>query len=138
MTNKCPVGPNRGFSRMQNVWFLERVVDICARKLGIPADEMRQRNYITEMPYTTPNGCVYDSGDYGHMLDTAKELIGWDEWQKKIADDARAKAAWSASASAPRSIPAPTISASPASSIRNRRSREIRRPPMCGSAPTAR
>jgi 2-furoyl-CoA dehydrogenase large subunit len=85
VTNKCPVGPNRGFSRMQNVWFLERVVDICARKLGIPADEMRQRNYIAEMPYTTPNGCVYDSGDYGHMLDTAKVLIGWAEWQKKIA-----------------------------------------------------
>ena len=85
VTNKCPVGPNRGFSRMQNVWFLERVVDICARKLGIPADEMRQRNYITEMPYTTPNGCVYDSGDYGQMLDDAKALIGWDEWQEKIA-----------------------------------------------------
>ena len=86
VTNKCPVGPNRGFSRMQNVWFLERVVDICARKLGIPADEMRQRNYITEMPYTTPNGCVYDSGDYGLMLDTAKDLIGWNDWQNKIAE----------------------------------------------------
>jgi CO/xanthine dehydrogenase Mo-binding subunit len=86
VTNKCPVGPNRGFSRMQNVWFLERVVDICARKLGIPADDMRRRNYISEMPYTTPNGCVYDSGDYGHMLDTAKRLIGWDGWQTRIAE----------------------------------------------------
>jgi 2-furoyl-CoA dehydrogenase large subunit len=86
VTNKCPVGPNRGFSRMQNVWFLERVVDICSRKLGIPADEMRQRNYISEMPYTTPNGCVYDSGDYGLMLDKAKALIGWNDWQKKIAE----------------------------------------------------
>lgn len=85
VTNKCPVGPNRGFSRMQNVWFMERVVDICARKLGIPADEMRQRNYIADMPYTTPNGCVYDSGDYGQMLDAAKDLIGWNDWQKKIA-----------------------------------------------------
>ena len=86
VTNKCPVGPNRGFSRMQNVWFLERVVDICAHKLGIAPDVMRKRNYITEMPYTTPNGCVYDSGDYSQMLDMAKELIGWDAWQKKIAD----------------------------------------------------
>lgn len=85
VTNKCPVGPNRGFSRMQNVWFLERAVDICGRKLGIPADEMRRRNYIAEMPYTTPNGCVYDSGDYGRMLNAAKELIGWGDWQKTIA-----------------------------------------------------
>ncbi|MGN6460930.1 MAG: xanthine dehydrogenase family protein molybdopterin-binding subunit [Pseudolabrys sp.] len=80
MTNKCPVGPNRGFSRMQNVWFLERVVDICAHEMGIAPDVMRQRNYIPEMPWTTPNGCVYDSGDYAAMLAMAKDMIGWDDW----------------------------------------------------------
>ena len=31
------------------------------------------------MPYETPNGCVYDSGDYATMLDIALELIGYDE-----------------------------------------------------------
>src|SRR5438105_11315769 len=31
------------------------------------------------MPYETPNGCIYDSGDYAKMLDTALELIGYDE-----------------------------------------------------------
>jgi len=61
-----PGGPNRGYSRMQHLWFLERVVDICAHQLGIAPDEMRLRNYIRpeEFPYTTPNGCVYDSGNY--------------------------------------------------------------------------
>ena len=83
MTNKCPVGPNRGFSRMQNVWFLERVIDICAHEMGIAPDEMRRRNYIPEMPWTTPNGCIYNSGDYAAMLDMAKELIGWDLWLEK-------------------------------------------------------
>ena len=83
MTNKCPVGPNRGFSRMQNVWFLERVIDICAHEMGIAPDEIRRRNYIQEMPWTTPNGCIYRSGDYAAMLDTAKELIGWDSWLQK-------------------------------------------------------
>ncbi len=88
VTNKCPVGPNRGYSRMQHLWFLERVIDICAHELGIPADEMRLRNYIRpeEFPYTTPNGCVYDSGNYPRMLETAKQLIGWDSWRKKQAD----------------------------------------------------
>jgi 2-furoyl-CoA dehydrogenase large subunit len=83
VTNKCPVGPNRGYSRMQHLWFMERVVDICSHELGIPADEMRLRNYIRpeEFPYTTPNGCVYDSGNYPGMLTLAKELIGWDKWQ---------------------------------------------------------
>ncbi len=88
VTNKCPVGPNRGYSRMQHLWFLERVIDICAHELGIPADEMRMRNYIRpeEFPYATPNGCVYDSGNYPRMLEVAKQLVGWDEWKKKQVD----------------------------------------------------
>lgn len=85
VTNKCPVGPNRGYSRLQHLWFLERIVDICAHALEIPGETTRLRNYIRpeEFPYTTPNGCVYDSGNYPKMLELAKELVGWDEWKKK-------------------------------------------------------
>ncbi len=95
VTNKCPVGPNRGYSRMQQLWFLERVLDICGQSLGIPSDEMRVRNYIRkdEMPYETPNGCVYDSGDYAGMLALAKKLVGWDDWKKKQAA-ARKEGRW--------------------------------------------
>lgn len=84
-TNKCPTSPIRGYSRLQHLWFIERLIDICSYELGIPSDEMRLRNYIQpeEFPYTTPNGCVYDSGNYPKMLDLAKELIGWDEWVEK-------------------------------------------------------
>ena len=85
VTNKCPVGPNRGYSRMQHLWFLERVIDLCAHQLGFDAAEIRRRNYIPakEFPYTTPNGCVYDSGDYARMLSLAQEKIGWDVWRAK-------------------------------------------------------
>jgi len=95
VTNKCPVGPNRGYSRMQQLWFIERIVDICGHTLGIPSDVMRMRNYIRkdEMPYTTPNGCVYDSGNYPGMLELAKKTIGWDEWKKKQAT-ARKEGRW--------------------------------------------
>jgi CO/xanthine dehydrogenase Mo-binding subunit len=95
VTNKCPVGPNRGYSRMQHLWFLERVIDICGHELGIPGDEMRLRNYIRpeEFPYTTPNGCVYDSGNYPKMLEVAKQRIGWEEWKKKQAE-ARQQGKW--------------------------------------------
>ncbi|MDT8319111.1 MAG: xanthine dehydrogenase family protein molybdopterin-binding subunit [Xanthomonadales bacterium] len=86
VSNKCPTIPNRGYSRMQHLWFMERVIDICGHELGIPADEMRLRNYIREFPYETPNGCVYDSGDYPKMLETAKQLLGWDEWKRKQAE----------------------------------------------------
>ncbi|MFQ5740070.1 MAG: xanthine dehydrogenase family protein molybdopterin-binding subunit [Acidobacteriota bacterium] len=83
-TNKCPCAPNRGYSRMQHLWFMERILDICGHRLGIPGDEMRLRNYIPpeEFPYTTPNGCVYDSGNYPEMLTKAKELIGWERWKE--------------------------------------------------------
>jgi CO/xanthine dehydrogenase Mo-binding subunit len=85
VTNKCPVGPNRGYSRMQHLWFLERVIDICAHQLGIAPDEIRLRNYIRpdQFPYTTPNGCVYDSGNYPAMLEVAKRRIGWEDWKTK-------------------------------------------------------
>ncbi len=93
VTNKCPVVPNRGYSRMQHIWFMERVVDICAHTLGIPVDRMRLNNYIEEFPYETPNGCVYDSGNYPAMLEKAKELIGWDDWKQKQAA-AQAEGRW--------------------------------------------
>jgi 2-furoyl-CoA dehydrogenase large subunit len=78
VTNKAPCSPNRGYSRMQHLWFTERVIDIVASELGLDPLEVRKRNYIRsdEMPYTTPNGCVYDSGDYAAMLDHAVELLG--------------------------------------------------------------
>ncbi|MDP9993928.1 2-furoyl-CoA dehydrogenase large subunit [Variovorax boronicumulans] len=84
VTNKCPVGPNRGFSRMQHIWFLERVIDLCGHKLGIAADVIRQRNYVPSFPWTTPNGCVYDSGDYPQMMQMAKDLVDWSHWQAEI------------------------------------------------------
>ena len=72
-TNKAPCSPNRGYSRMQHLWFTERVIDIVAHELELDPVEVRKRNYIKteDMPYETPNGCVYDSGDYAQMLDIA-------------------------------------------------------------------
>src|SRR5207248_9031700 len=87
-TNKAPVSPNRGYSRMQHLWFTERVIDIVARELELDPVEVRKRNYIRveDMPYETPNGCVYDSGDYAQMLDIALGLIGWSSMDEKRRD----------------------------------------------------
>ncbi len=93
VTNKCPVGPNRGYSRLQHLWFMERVIDICGHELGIEADEIRARNYIREFPYTTPNGCIYDSGDYAGMLEKAKALIDFDGWKARQ-KQARSQGRW--------------------------------------------
>ncbi|MGH7358418.1 MAG: xanthine dehydrogenase family protein molybdopterin-binding subunit, partial [Candidatus Rokuibacteriota bacterium] len=87
-TNKSPCGPNRGYSRMQHLWFTERVIDIVAHELDLDPVEIRKRNYITaeEMPYETPNGCVYDSGDYARCLDIALDLVGYLSLEEKRRD----------------------------------------------------
>src|SRR5256885_6707843 len=84
-TNKAPVSPNRGYSRMQHLWFTERIIDIVAHELDLDPIEVRKKNYIRveDMPYETPNGCVYDSGDYARMLDVATELIDWQGFAAK-------------------------------------------------------
>src|SRR5260370_7774187 len=80
---------------MGEVWLMGGGRDMCGHTPGISTDEMRLRNYIRkdEMPYTTPNGCVYDSGDYAGMLALAKKLVGWDDWKKKQAA-ARKEGRW--------------------------------------------
>jgi CO/xanthine dehydrogenase Mo-binding subunit len=84
-TNKSPVGPNRGYSRLQHLWLTERIADVVCSELGFDPVEFRKRNYVRtdEMPYETPNGCVYDSGDYARCLDMALELVKYDEVRER-------------------------------------------------------
>jgi 2-furoyl-CoA dehydrogenase large subunit len=85
LTNKCPTIPNRGYSRLQHLWLIERIIDIVAHELGFDPVEIRKVNYVQpdDYPYETPNGCVYDSGDLPRSLDTALELINADQWRAR-------------------------------------------------------
>ncbi len=87
-TNKSAVSPNRGYSRMQQLWLTERIVDIVAHELDLDPVEVRKKNYVRaeDMPYTTPNGCVYDSGDYARCLDIALELLGHEGLEERRGD----------------------------------------------------
>ncbi len=75
---------------MQHLWLTERIIDIVAAELGLDPVEVRKRNYVKaeQMPYETPNGCVYDSGDYARSLDIALELIGYDRLEERRKDAA--------------------------------------------------
>jgi 2-furoyl-CoA dehydrogenase large subunit len=87
-TNKCPTCPNRGYSRLQHMWMLERVVDTVAQQLGFDRVELRKQNFVQpdEYPYETPNGCVYDSGDLPLGLDKALAAIDVEGWKRKQAE----------------------------------------------------
>ncbi len=94
VTNKCPVGPNRGYSRMQHLWMIEKAVDLVARELGLDPAEVRRKNYIRpdEMPYVTPSGGVYDGGDYPESLRRALTMIDYEKMkveQQKLRDKGR-------------------------------------------------
>ncbi len=71
LTNRPPTGLNRGFGGQQLYFTLERLVEMVGRRLGLDAVTVRRRNLIAaqRMPYRTPSGGVYDSGDYPALLD---------------------------------------------------------------------
>jgi carbon-monoxide dehydrogenase large subunit len=52
---------------------MERILEVASRELGIDPVELRQRNLIqsTALPYRTPLGPVYDSGDFARNMQLA-------------------------------------------------------------------
>jgi carbon-monoxide dehydrogenase large subunit len=72
-TNTVPTGPYRGAGRPEANYCLERLVDEAARITGIDRIELRRRNLITPamLPYKTPVGTTYDSGDFAAIVDAA-------------------------------------------------------------------
>ncbi len=92
LTNTLPSGLNRGFGGPQLYLPLERTMAIAARRLGLDPAVVARRNLVPEgeMPYRTPSGALYDSGDYAACLDRALELAGY---ERRRADAAEARAA---------------------------------------------
>jgi carbon-monoxide dehydrogenase large subunit len=72
-TNTVPVDAYRGAGRPEAAHAVERLVDYTARRLGAPPQELRRRNFIKPeaMPYRTPLGLNYDSGEFARNMDQA-------------------------------------------------------------------
>lgn len=81
MTNKGPVGLNRGYGGQQHCFGLERVVDLAAERLGLDPAEIRRRNFVRrdEFPYHTVTGGVYDSGDPQAALEKVLTAVRYEE-----------------------------------------------------------
>ena len=79
LTNAAPLGPYRGAGRPEAIYVIERLIDNAARAMKIDPAELRRRNMIpaSAMPYKTPNGPIYDSGDFVPMLDKALAAADW-------------------------------------------------------------
>ncbi|MDQ8728440.1 xanthine dehydrogenase family protein molybdopterin-binding subunit [Bradyrhizobium sp. LHD-71] len=84
-TNSVPVDAYRGAGRPEAAYVIERLVDACARKLDMAPDAVRKKNFIPSkaMPYTTPTGKVYDSGEFVVHLKLAQDRIDWKGFPKR-------------------------------------------------------
>jgi carbon-monoxide dehydrogenase large subunit len=71
-THTVPVDAYRGAGRPEAAYVLERLVDACARKLGLTPEDVRSRNFVKpeQMPYHTHTDRDYDVGDFGGALRT--------------------------------------------------------------------
>src|SRR5262249_22473544 len=85
VTNKAPTVQNRGVGKPGMIFVLERLVTLAARQLGMDPLEIRRRNFVQpeQMPYTTPSGEVYESGDYAECLRRALGLADYERWLRR-------------------------------------------------------
>jgi carbon-monoxide dehydrogenase large subunit len=84
-TNSVPVDAYRGAGRPEAAYVIERMVDAAARELGVAPDALRRKNFPKAMPYTTSTGKVYDSGDFAAHMTRAQDVIGWKDFDKRLA-----------------------------------------------------
>ena len=92
VSNKTPAGTYRGPGRYEGCFFMERLMDLAAEKLGMDGNVLRRKNLLTheEMPYPlapvlpsdgrAETNC--DSGDYRVCFDRCLEEFHWAEKQK--------------------------------------------------------
>ncbi|WP_309084080.1 xanthine dehydrogenase family protein molybdopterin-binding subunit [Chelativorans sp.] len=85
-TNTCPVDAYRGAGRPEAAFLIEKLVDACARELGLPYEEMRRRNFIKpeQFPYKTPGGRVYDICELDGHMTLAMERAGWASFEARL------------------------------------------------------
>ena len=64
-------------------------------ELGMAPDALRRKNLIKPkaMPYKTPTGKVYDSGDFAGAMARAQEIADWAGFNKRAAASKRSRQA---------------------------------------------
>ncbi|MFP3550551.1 xanthine dehydrogenase family protein molybdopterin-binding subunit [Paraburkholderia sp. SIMBA_049] len=87
MTNTVPTAPYRGAGRPEATHVIERMLDLAAAELGIDRAEIRRRNLVThdKLPYRSPMGLTYDSGEFERNMARAMTLAQWDSFEERRA-----------------------------------------------------
>jgi carbon-monoxide dehydrogenase large subunit len=91
-TNTMGTAAYRGAGRPEAAYFIERMLDRLAARVGRDPADVRARNFVPpdRFPYETAVGTSYDSGQYGRALDA---LLDRARYPALRAEQARARAA---------------------------------------------
>ncbi|MFS2007872.1 xanthine dehydrogenase family protein molybdopterin-binding subunit [Duganella sp. CT11-25] len=90
LSNTAPTAPYRGAGRPEANHMMERLLDLGAHALGIDRVEIRRRNIVRRdvMPYLSPMGLNYDSGDFAGNMERVLELADWNGFAARRAASA--------------------------------------------------
>jgi carbon-monoxide dehydrogenase large subunit len=90
-THTVPVDAYRGAGRPESNYLVERLIDAAAREVGMDRIAIRRLNMVKPeaMPYTSPMGKVYDSGDFNIVLDAALKTMDWPGFEARRAEAAK-------------------------------------------------
>jgi carbon-monoxide dehydrogenase large subunit len=82
----------RGAGRPEAAYYLERIIDMYAREIGMDPGDVRRKNYWSkdEFPVTTQIGLTMDSGDYAGSLDALLEAADY-QGLRAMQESARAE-----------------------------------------------
>ena len=85
LTHTNLVSAYRGAGRPEAIYLIERLMDQTAAEMKMDPAELRRRNLIqpAQMPYTTPMGETFDSGNFPHMLNRILEHADWKGYDKR-------------------------------------------------------
>ena len=92
VSNKTPAGTYRGPGRYEGCFYMERLMEMAAGKLGLDRLDIRRRNLLTqeEMPYSLASvlpsdgraDTACDSGDHRVTFERCIAESGWEEKRK--------------------------------------------------------
>lgn len=90
-THTVPVDAYRGAGRPEAAYVLERLVDRCARAVGLAPEEIRARNFVrpSEMPYRTQTERDYDVGDFEGAMRACLAKAGAADFTARAEDSRR-------------------------------------------------
>ena len=69
ITNKSALSPARAFGEFPTRFAMERAIDMVAKKCGMEPADVRRKNLVAELPYTSITNEYFDSGDFLKVWD---------------------------------------------------------------------